>query len=191
MHAGEAVEQAWTVKRRRDAERVQCPLCHDALADDAALTECADCSATHHIECWTDLDRCATCTGRRSRAPGAIVAPLPAAEAPKVCCKAGCRRLAEGPETHLAELCHPHGAQVTGFCFVVVAGLAAVLIGFIAFVEGLRGKQFFRGSWDAWILFGIPITFAVWGVLTIAWGVVAERTEPNEPAPKPRPRGTG
>lgn len=184
------MEQGWTVRRRRDAERVQCPLCHDALTDDAPLTECVDCSAMHHAECWSDLTRCAACAGSIGRAPAAIVAPPPAKEGPRVCAKAGCRRLAEG-SGHLHELCQAHGVQTVGLTFVGVAGFVAGLLGFIALVEGLRGKPFCQSSGEAWAVFGVPIAFAVWGVLTIGWGVLDERTVANEPAPKRRRRGTG
>lgn len=184
------MEQAWTV-RRRDSERVQCPLCHDALADDgASLTECADCSAVHHAECWTDLERCAACASARARAPAERPALPPTPEAPRRCRKAGCRRLDRSwtaaerrsrTGSYFPELCRPHGAQAVGLGFMGVAAFVTVLFGFIALVEGLRGKQFLRGPLDAWVVFGLPITFAVWGLLTIVWGILAERTEPNEP----------
>jgi hypothetical protein len=187
------VEQAWTV-RRRDSERVQCPLCHDALADDgASLMECTDCSAVHHAECWTDLERCAACAGTRGGAPAERPALPPTPEAPKRCEKAGCRRLGRGwtarelssrTGSDFPARCGPHGAQAVGLGFMGVAAFVAVLFGVIALVEGLRGKQFLRGPLDAWVVFGLPITFAVWGLLTLLWGILAERTEPNEPVAK-------
>lgn len=193
------MEQAWTVRRRRDAEHVQCPLCHDALADDAQVTECADCSAAHHSECWADLARCATCAGARGRAPAAIVvAPSPAPRATRGCEKAGCRRLVHLPrvapragrgETN-PTLCHPHGVIALGFGIVGAAGAVAVILEVAAWIGAMdpTDRRFPMKLGLACFYYGIPIALLAWGLLTLAWGLVAERTEPNEPVLKKKER---
>ncbi len=46
----------------RVQEDVRCPLCHDDLTSERSDTGwCVACSAEHHVECWGELGRCATC----------------------------------------------------------------------------------------------------------------------------------
>ena len=42
----------------------RCPFCHDRV-DRADRAACARCLALHHLACWTEHGRCASCRERR------------------------------------------------------------------------------------------------------------------------------
>src|SRR5271154_4879655 len=68
--APEASREAARAEAAADAFRVtespiRCPFCHDRIdAVDESCVVCASCLARQHRECWSELARCGTCSGR-------------------------------------------------------------------------------------------------------------------------------
>ncbi|MBX3471949.1 MAG: hypothetical protein KF878_34280 [Planctomycetes bacterium] len=57
----------------------RCPYCHDACAEDDAVSVCRGCLARHHLECWDGA--CAACGGVRALQEVTTVAQVRRAEA--------------------------------------------------------------------------------------------------------------
>lgn len=70
-----------------------------------------------------------------------------------------------------------------GFGLVVVSGIFCVMLASIAWLGAMDPTdRRFPMSWGlACFYYGVPTAMLAWGLLTLAWGLLAERTEPNEP----------
>ena len=40
---------------------LKCPYCHDSIQGDLRKKGCQDCLAWHHLDCWNEHGRCASC----------------------------------------------------------------------------------------------------------------------------------